>query len=180
MVARKSSGESTSAGRCRVTRTYLRGSRSNSSQTSSSRAAPTLASSVSIIVLPTKRIRVEGTPSRARFSNASGECVRRSEESWSVSRRLCSSGIDQSKLRRPASRWQTGMPSFTAASAPASVEFTSPGTTTRSGFSSTNASSSPASARAVCAPCAPEPTSSWTWGRGRGSSSKNTSLTDAS
>ena len=49
-----------------------------------------------------------GDPSRARFSCASGECVSSSDERWSVSRRLCSSGIDQSKLRSPASRWQTG------------------------------------------------------------------------
>ena len=94
-----------------------------------------------------------------------------------MSRRLCSSGIDQSKLRRPDSTWQTGIWSFAAASAPASVELTSPGTTTMSGFSSRKTCSSSISARAVCAPCKPEPTSSWKWGVGSGSSAKKTSLT---
>ena len=94
-----------------------------------------------------------------------------------MSRRLCSSGIDQSKLRSPASRWHTGIPSLTAASAPASVELTSPGTTTRSGSQlAGRPASSPSSARAVCAPCAPEPTSSFTCGTGSGSSAKKTSL----
>ena len=49
-------------------------------------------------------------------------------------RRLISSGIVRSKLRRPASTWPTGMPSFAATSAAASVEFTSPGTSTTSGL----------------------------------------------
>ena len=55
------------------------------------------------------------------------------EESWSVTRRLTSSGIDMSPERRPASRCTTGICSFAAASAPASVEFTSPTTSTASG-----------------------------------------------
>ena len=44
--------------------------------------------------------------------------------------RLISSGIVQSPERSPDSRWATGMPSLAAASAQASVELTSPATTT--------------------------------------------------
>jgi hypothetical protein len=72
------------------------------------------------------------------------------------------------------------MPSFVAASAPASVELTSPGTTTRSGRSSANTRSRPSSARAVCAPWLPEPTASFTSGSGSSSSEKKTSLTERS
>ena len=56
-------------------------------------------------------------PSRWRFVIASSEWASRMSLRWSVSTRLCSSGIARSKLRRPASIWATGMPSFTAASA---------------------------------------------------------------
>ena len=49
--------------------------------------------------------------------------------------------IDLSNERRPASKCTTGMPSFDAARAPASVEFTSPTTSTASGVSSANNSS---------------------------------------
>ena len=68
--------------------------------------------SVSIIVLPTKKMRVESTPSRARLSVASGLCVKHQREIWSVRTRLISSGIVRSKLRSPASRCAIGMPSF--------------------------------------------------------------------
>ena len=47
--------------------------------------------------------------------------------------RLRSSGIDQSPLRKPDSMWQTVIPRLAAATAPASVELTSPATTTSSG-----------------------------------------------
>ena len=73
------------------------------------------------------------TPSRARFSSASGLCVSSTSESRSVRTRLISSGIVQSPERRPASRWAMGMCSFAAASAQASVELTSPATTTSAG-----------------------------------------------
>ena len=46
---------------------------------------------------------------------------------------MCSSGIDQSKLRSPASTCTTGISSFTAASAAPSVELTSPATTVAAG-----------------------------------------------
>ena len=48
-------------------------------------------------------------PSAARLSTALCECASRTELRWSVSRRLCSSGIVGSKLRSPASRWATGI-----------------------------------------------------------------------
>ena len=53
--------------------------------------------------------------------------------SRSVRTRLTSSGMLQSNERRPASTWATAMPSLDAASAQASVELTSPATTTDSG-----------------------------------------------
>ena len=52
--------------------------------------------------------------------------------------RLISSGIVQSPDRNPASRWTTGIPSFDAASAQASVELTSPATTTTAGLVETD------------------------------------------
>ena len=61
----------------------------------------------------------------------------------SVSTRLISSGMVQSSERSPASRWATGTPSLAAASAQASVEFTSPATTTRSGRRSNSTCSKP-------------------------------------
>ena len=64
--------------------------------------------------------------------------------------RLISSGIVRSKLRRPDSMWATGMPSFAAVSAAASVELTSPGTITRSGRSSSRTGSRRSIMRAVC------------------------------
>jgi hypothetical protein len=50
-----------------------------------------------------------------------------------VTIRLISSGIDRSRLRRPALTWAVGAPSFAVTRAHASVEFTSPTTTTSSG-----------------------------------------------
>ena len=45
---------------------------------------------------------------------------------WSVSTRLCSSGIRRLNERSPASRCATGRCCFTAETAPASVELVSP------------------------------------------------------
>ena len=91
---------------------------------------------MSIIVLPTKCMRSSAMPSARRFSIASSECRKRCSENSSATIRLTSSGIVRSKLRRPDSMWATGMPIFTAVSAAARVELTSPGTITRSGVSS--------------------------------------------
>ena len=52
--------------------------------------------------------------------------------SESVTMRLISSGMERSKLRRPASTWATGISSLAAAIAAAIVEFTSPTTIRRS------------------------------------------------
>jgi hypothetical protein len=49
---------------------------------------------------------------------------------------VISSGMGQSRDRRPASTWAIEMPSLAAASAQATVELTSPATTTRSGRAS--------------------------------------------
>ena len=65
-------------------------------------------------------------PSVARLATAVGVGAKSQRERWSATTRLISSGMRRSKLRRPASTWATGTPSFEAASAPASVEFVSP------------------------------------------------------
>jgi len=93
-------------------------------------------------------------------------------ETWSVRRRFTSSGIPMSKLRRPASTWATGTPSFTAASAPARVEFVSPSTITSRGRSSTRTFSSASSMRPVIRPWEPEPMPRSRSGAGRSSSEK--------
>ncbi len=114
-------------------------------------------------------------PSRWRLVIASSEWASRMSLTWSVRTRLCSSGIARSKLRSPASMWAIGMRSFTAASAPASVELTSPATTQRSISRSISTRSTPTSAFAVCSPCVPGPTPRNSSGRGIPSSRKKTS-----
>ena len=65
-------------------------------------------------------------PSRARLATAVSVGHISSADRWSVTTRFCSSGIDLSNERSPASTWPSGMPSFAAASAPASVVVVSP------------------------------------------------------
>ena len=96
-------GPSTSDGRCRVTSTYLRGSRPSCSATSSPRNARSSRQSVSIIVLPTKWMRSGRCLRAARFSTASSEWANRSRRTRPSTMRLISSGIERSKLRRPDS-----------------------------------------------------------------------------
>ena len=62
-----------------------------------------IATSVSIIVLPTSWIAVARRPSRSRLSRASGEWMNRSSETVSATMRFSSSGIVGSKLLSPAS-----------------------------------------------------------------------------
>ena len=88
--------------------------------------------------------------------------------------RLISSGMVRSKLRRPASTWATRVPSLAQTSVHASVEFTSPTTTTQSGFSARQTGSKASITRAVWTAWEPEPTPRLTSGRGTSSSSKNT------
>ncbi len=104
---------------------------------------------MSIIVLPTMCMRSLAMPSARRFPIASSLCRKSSSEKRSATIRLHSSGIVRSKLRRPDSTWAVGMPSLTAVSTAARVELTSPGTTTRSGFSSSSTGSSRSIVRAV-------------------------------
>ncbi len=82
----------------------------------------------------------------------------------------------RSKLRRPASTWASRMPSFDAASAPATVELTSPTTTTQSGRCSKNTGSNRRMISAVCASGVPEPTPRLTSGGGISNSRKKASL----
>ncbi len=97
--------------------------------------APRIISNESIMMLPTRSIREAGTPSRSRFSSASGDGVHSTSQMASVARRLISSGMRRSPLRSPASRWITGIQSLVPTMAQAAVEFTSPTTTIQSGFS---------------------------------------------
>ena len=90
---------------------------------------------MSIITLPTRRTFSSATPSRRRFARPLGSETSRRSATASVRRRLISSGIVRSKLRRPASTWATGIPSLTAASAQATVLLTSPKTTVAAGRS---------------------------------------------
>ncbi len=93
---------------------------------------------------------------------------------WSATMRLISSGIVRSKLRSPDSRWATSMPRRDAQMAAATVEFTSPGTITRSGRSAARMGSSRSMTRAVCSAWLPDPTPSMWSGSGTPSSSKKT------
>ena len=94
--------------------------------------------------------------------------------------RLTSSGIARSYERIPASTCATGSPACTAVSAPASVEFVSPYTSTRSGASAASSGSRPASMRAVWAVLLPPPSASRCSGAGSPSSAKKTSERSAS
>jgi len=110
------------------------------------------------MMLPTRWMRSGGTPSLNRFSSPSGEGVRRISASRSVTTRLTSSGMRMSKLRSPASTWATGIQSLAATTLQASVELTSPTTTTRSGLRSRQTFSNSTMTRAVCSAWDPEPT----------------------
>ena len=131
-------------------------------------------SSASTITLPTKWTLSAGTPSQIRLVTALRSVANSRSDTESVAMRLTSSGISRSKLRRPASTCATGMPSLTAVSAAASVELTSPTTSTRSGECSWSALSMPSIARAVWIACDPDPTCRKTSGRGSPRSRKKT------
>ena len=81
----------------------------------------------------------------------------------------------RSKLRRPASTWATRMPSLAATRAAASVELTSPTTSTTSGRTDCSTGSSRFMTSAVCQACEPEPTPRLTSGAGMASASKKPS-----
>ncbi len=110
-------------------------------------------------------------PSARRFASASAEWMNRYSLNSSATIRFISSGMLRSKLRSPASRWANWTPSFTATSATASVEFTSPGTITRSGRSSSMTGSILSITRAVWTAWVPEPTLRTYSGEGMPSSS---------
>ena len=118
---------------------------------------------------------LSGRPSRARCPSASGEVQNSRSHSWSVSRRLISSGIVLSNERSPASTWASGTPSFAPASAAPTVEFTSPYSTVSAGGFAWYSRSMPTSTSAVCEACVPEPTPRFTSGFGSPSWTKNTS-----
>ena len=131
------------------------------------------ASETSAITSPTSSASPR-TPSLSRLSIAVS--VEQSSRSlaWSVSTRFSSSGMERSNERMPASTWPTAIPAWDAASAPASVEFVSPYTSTSEGSSSSSTGSSAARMRAVWAVFVPPPASSSRSGAGTFSSSKKT------
>ena len=79
----------------------------------------------SAITSPTTSIR-PATLSASSVARERSSGQKRSAEIRSTSMRLCSSGIERSPLRNPASTCATGVAASTAASAPASVELVSP------------------------------------------------------
>ena len=93
-------------------------------------------------------------------------------DSVSVTTRLISSGITRLNDRKPASTCAIGTCILAAASAPASVEFVSPYTSTASGVVSAIARSMPTSMPLVCSPWDAEPTPSSMSGFGIASSPK--------
>ena len=111
------------------------------------------------MVLPTKCIFFSTIPSFIKFSLASGLVVKRNVESLSVRTRFISSGIFQSKLRKPDSTWPIGTPNFAAANEHAIVELTSPKTIIILGWSSTRTFSYNDNIFPVCSPWDPLPTS---------------------
>ncbi len=79
------------------------------------------------------------TPSASSVSRDRSSGQRSSAAAASTAIRLCSSGIDRSPLRSPASTCATGTPASPAASVPARVEFVSPKTSVQSGRSCASA-----------------------------------------
>jgi hypothetical protein len=95
------------------------------------------------------------------LSTPAGSVQKNQSEMLSVTRRLISSGIRMSPLRRPASTWATGMSSFLASMEQASVEFTSPTTSTQSGRAFWQISSKATMILAVWVAWLPPPASRW-------------------
>ena len=117
-----------------------------------SRNRSSSATRVSIIVLPTNCIRARRRPRRAGSRSPRRECRKSSADEV-----VGDDPVDLLGHRRgrssagPDSTWATGIPSFAPRRAPrASVELTSPGTSTRSGRSARSTGSSRSSTRAVC------------------------------
>ena len=144
------SGSSTLAGRCRVRTANGRPVRRSRSTIVEALQRIRDASRASAMTLPTKWIFSGAAPSRRRLARAPSSVMNRTSATASVSTRLISSGIVRSKLRRPASTWTTGMPSFTAVRVAASVEFTSPTTSTASGRDAVSTGSRRRITSAVC------------------------------
>ena len=128
----------TFASRWIVATTYAPGSSSSRARiVERSRAIGAKRKHASAITSPTTSIRPR-TPSARRIpaERSSGASRRSARRSTAI--RLRSSGIARSPLRRPASTWATRV--APAASAPASVEFVSPYTSTQPGCSASTAS----------------------------------------
>ena len=107
MVGPSLAGSSTSAGRCRVTRTKSLLLTAFLPSTAGRFTSSSNRKRLSIIVLPTSCTPSPVIPSPARFSTASGEVQSSTSETRSVRTRFTSSGISQSRERRPDSMWAT-------------------------------------------------------------------------
>jgi len=162
---------STFEGRCNVTRA----NRSGHPFLGKFLAAGKSCIRESIITFPTRWICSCGTPSAFRFKSPSSEGVNSRSDRRSVTIRLISSGMVRSKERSPASTWPTGTSNLAQTKAAATVELTSPYTSTRSGFRSRMTGSKLRMISAVCQAWLPEPTSRLTSGSGISSCEKNTS-----
>ncbi len=173
-IAASESGSSTLLGRWSVTTAKRARERPKRSSVPRDRAARRCLRSESIIEFPTKWIFARSIPSATRLSTASSDGVKRKSESWSVTMRLISSGMLRSRLLRPDSTCPTGIIRFAAASAQATVEFTSPATSTSLGGDTSRSASKRSRIRAVWMAWLAEPTSRFTSGSGRPSSSKKT------
>ncbi len=125
------------------------------------------------MTLPTKQTASGRIPSRVKLSRAARSVVYNRDETWSVSTRLISSGMLRSPLRSPASTCMTGMSFFTAVSAQAMVELTSPTTSTAAGRCWSRTGSKRCMIALVCMAWVPEPTPKSMSGSGMPSCSKN-------
>jgi hypothetical protein len=112
---------------------------------------------LSTITLPTANTRSIGLPSRRRCSTPLGSVTKNQSLMASVTRRLISSGMPMSPLRRPASTCATAIPIFFATIEQASVEFTSPTTTLAAGRASRHRASYASITFAACSAWLPPP-----------------------
>ena len=172
---RRWAASSTFCGRWSVSTTYCPACNPIASNTAGLRKRDRLASSVSIITLPTKWIFCSLMPKFLRFWLATSLVVKNQSVNVSVTILLISSGIVRSQLRMPASTCATCVCSFLATIAQAIVEVTSPTTITKSAGCAISSFSNAIMICAVSSACVPPPQPKLISGAGIANSSKNVS-----